>query len=412
MAHHLTDSLVRNLTPPDHGNSVTYDDAVPGFGIRVTAAGARSFVLNYRVRGSGRERRFTIGGFPNWNVASARKESRRLRTVIDGGGDPLGDIQTERAEPTMSDLIQRFEEEHLPRKRPGTARTYQLLLHNHIEPHFGQHTKVADVTFADCDDLHRKITKAGSPYAANRTKAVLSVMFKLAEKWGWRAGGTNPATHIESNIEESRKRYLSSDELKRLLKALAEHPNQQIANIFRVCLMTGCRRGEARSMRWRDLDLDRRDDEGNPKPIWTKPASSTKQKIDHVTPVPAPLRMMLTTIWNAQRGARSDWVFPSTRGDGHVIELQLDWVKLCKAAKIAGLRTHDLRHSFASQLASGGASLPFIGALLGHANPKTTARYSHLFDDPLRAAAEKVAAIHSGAPAVEPTPLSKKRGRK
>jgi integrase len=122
--------------------------------------------------------------------------------------------------------------------------------------------------------------------------------------------------------------------------------------------------------------------------------------------------MMLTTIWNAQRGVRSEWVFPSSRGDGHIIELQLDWVKLCKAAKITGLRTHDLRHSYASQLASGGASLPFIGELLGHANPKTTQRYAHLFDDPLRAAAEKVAAIHSGAPAVEPTPLPKGPRRK
>jgi integrase len=414
MAHHLTDSLVRNLTPPDHGNRIVYDDTdgLPGFGIRVTAAGNRSFILNYRVKGSGRERRYTIGSAASWTAAAARKEAKRLRVVIDGGGDPQGDIDTDRTAPTMADLIQRFEEEQLPRKRPGTARFYQLLLHNHIKPHFGQHTKVADVKFADCDDLHRKITKAGSPYAANRTKAVLSVMFKLAEKWEWRVGGTNPATHIESNVEESRKRYLSSDELKRLLDALAGHPNQQIANIFRVCLLTGCRRGEARSMRWADLDLDRRDDEGNPKPIWTKPASSTKQKTDHVTPVPAPLQMMLTTIWNAQRGARSEWVFPSSRGDGHIIELQLDWVKLCKAAKITGLRNHDLRHQYASQLVSGGASLPLIGALLGHSNPKTTARYAHLFVDPLRAAAEKVAAIHSGAPAAEVKPLTKGRRRK
>jgi integrase len=399
------------LKPPERGNRITYDDKVSGFGIRVTAAGAKAFILRYRVRKSGQQRTYTIGAYPSWQVKAARDEAKRLRGDIDRDGDPLGAIAEARAAPTMVDLIARFEEAHLSRKRPGTRRTYQLLLRNHIEPHFGQHTKVAGVTFADCDDLHRKITKAGSPYAANRTKAVLSVMFKLAEKWGWRAGGTNPATHIESNIEESRKRYLSSDELKRLLAALAEHPNQQIANIFRVCLMTGCRRGEARSMRWRDLDLDRRDDEGNPTPIWTKPASSTKQKTDHVTPITAPLRQMLAGIWNAQRGARSEWVFPSSRGDGHIVELQFDWVRLCKAANITGLRTHDLRHSFASQLASGGASLPLIGALLGHANPKATARYSHLFDDPLRAAAEKVAAIHSGAPAVEPVPLPKKRRR-
>jgi site-specific recombinase XerD len=84
---------------------------------------------------------------------------------------------------------------------------------------------------------------------------------------------------------------------------------------------------------------------------------------------------------------------------------------LCEAAGIDGLRMHDLRHSFASQLASGGASLPLIGALLGHSSPITTARYSHLFRDPQREAVERVGAVFSGAPAVEPVPLKRKRKR-
>jgi integrase len=404
MAHHLTDSLVSNLTPPDHGNRITYDDRVPGFGIRITAGGHRSFILNYRTK-AGRERRYTIGSpgpKPSWTVASARAKARELKRDIDNGGDPVGDIQTDRAAPTVADLIERFVAEHLPKKRPGTARGYQFILRNHIEPHFGRHTKVADVQFSDCDDLHRKITKAGSPYAANRTKAVLHKMFDLAEKWEWRAGNTNPARHIESNTEVKRKRYLSGDELKRLLDALAAYPNQQIANIFRVCLMTGARRGEVRAMKWGDLDLG--------KGTWTKPASTTKQKADHVTPITAPVRQLLSEIENAQHDA--EWVFPSRVANGHIINLKDHWKRLCKAAGITGLRVHDLRHSFASELASGGASLPLIGALLGHADPKTTHRYAHLFDDPLRAAAEKVAAIMSGAPAVEPVPLPKKRPRR
>jgi integrase len=402
MAHHLTDSLVSNLNLPDRGNRVTYDDAVAGFGIRVTRAGSKAFILNYRVKGSGRERRYTIGSAASWTVAAARKEAKRLRLVIDSGGDPQGDIDTDREAPTMADLIERFTQEHLPRKRPGTVSAYQFILRNHIEPHFGRHTKVADVKFADCDDLHRKITKAGSPYAANRTLAVLSMMFELACRWQWRSN--NPTKHIERNPEEKRKRYLSDDELAALLKALAEYPNKKIANIFRLLLMTGARRGEVRSMRWENLDLK--------KGTWTKPASMTKQKADHSVPLSAPAMQLLSEIYAAQRNAPSDWVFPSSRGDGHVINLKDDWARLMRAAAITGLRTHDLRHNFASQLASGGASLPFIGALLGHADPKTTHRYAHLFDDPLRAAVEKVGAIMSGAPAVEPTPLSKGRRRK
>jgi integrase len=394
----LTDTIVKRLPLPKRGSRVRYEGS--GFGVCVTAAGSRSFVLNYRVRGSGRERRITIGGFPSWGVKAAREEAKRLRREIDAGGDPLADIEANREAPTMADLVQRFEEEHLPRKRLGTARFYSLILKGHVLPHFGPHLKVADITFADCDALHRKITKAGHPYAANRAKAVLTKMFNLAIRWGWRSD--NPASPIEANTEQKRKRYLSSDELARLTAALAKYPNKKFVDIVRLLLLTGARRGEVRSMRWADLDLGAG--------TWTKPASTTKQKADHTVPLSAPARQLLSDIHGAQPGT-SEWVFPSVRGDGHIIELQDDWVRLCKAADITGLRVHDLRHSFASQLVSSGANLPLIGQLLGHSQPSTTARYSHLFLDPQKAAVEKIAAIITGVPTAEKVPLRPKQRR-
>ena len=109
-----------------------------------------------------------------------------LRRLIDDGGDPLADIEAERAAPTVAELCDRFEQEHLPRKRPGTAEDYKRMLTNHIRPHFGAHTKVADVIFADIEALHRKISKSGATYAANRCVAVLSKMFSLAIRWNMR----------------------------------------------------------------------------------------------------------------------------------------------------------------------------------------------------------------------------------
>jgi hypothetical protein len=82
----------------------------------------------------------------------------------------------------------------------------------------------------------------------------------------------------------------------------------------------------------------------------------------------------------------------------------------CRRAKISGARVHDLRHTYASVLASAGLSLPIIGQLLGHATPTTTARYSHLFDDPLRQATQRAGAIITGKPAAEPIPLKRERG--
>jgi integrase len=407
MTRHLTDATVRDLTPPDRGNRIVYDDhpkAPGGFGIRVTAAGAKAFVIRYRVKDTGQQRTFTIGQYPSWQLAKARERAGELRRDIDGGGDPLGRIEQARAEPTMPDLIERFTEEHLPRLRPSSRVLYANILQKHIAPAFGAHMKVAAVKFADVDDLHRKITKTAGPYAANRTKAVLSKMFSLAEKWEWRNKADNPCLHVERNPESKRKRYLLADELARLTAALTKYPDQQFADIIRMLLLTGARKGEVRSMKWADLDLE--------KGIWTKLGSATKQKSDHVVPLSAPARQLLSEIYDAQRSKPSEWVFPSNRGHlGHVFELKDHWRELITVAKITGLRIHDLRHSFASQLASAGASLPLIGALLGHSNAATTARYAHLFQDPQRAAVEKVAAIMTGAPAAEVKPLRPKKRR-
>ena len=402
---HLTDATIRRLPTPAKGNKVHYDDEVPGFGCRVTAAGARAFILNYVVKGSGRERRSTIGQFPDWSTTAARSKARELRRGIDDGADPLADIEAERAAPTMAELIDQFEQEHLPRKSESTAEDYSRMLRVWVRPHFGAHMKVADVVFEDIDRLHRKITRAGFEYRANGVIRVLSKMFSLAARWGM--CDDNPCKGVERNVEHHRRRYLVGDELTRLIKALAEHDDRQAADIIRLLLLTGARRGEVLAMRWADVDLT----EGT----WSKPPSSTKQREHHQVPLSAPARQLLSEIRKRQAGkqhAVGEYVFPGFGGSGHVVELKRAWRRICKAAGIIGLRIHDLRHSYASQLASGGASLPMIGALLGHSNPATTHRYAHLFDDPLRAATERVGAIitAAGKPAEEPVKL-KRPGR-
>jgi integrase len=395
MIIHLTDVVVRKLPLPERGSKVHFDTGTKGFGACITAAGTRSFVLNYRVRGTGRERRIVIGRYPTWSTVAAREEAKRLRRLIDDGGDPLASIEAEREAPTVADLIDRFMAEHVePRLRPSTVRNYQQMIRRHIRPHFGIHTKVADVDFEDIDALHRKVSK-DAPYSANRTAQLLSKMFALAVRWKMRSD--NPAKGVEHNYEQKRKRYMTGDELARLTAALAAFSNQQSANVIRLLLLTGCRRFEAMSARWDAIDLT--------SGIWTKLGSSTKQKSDHTVPLSAPARQLLSEIFE-QQPAQCPWVFPSDKGEtGHVVELATAWEAICKAAGIKGLRIHDLRHSFASQLASGGASLPLIGALLGHSNPATTARYAHLFQDPQRAAVERVGAVigAAGKPAVEPT---------
>jgi integrase len=408
MATKLTDTAVKALPTPATGNKIHYDTELKGFGVRVTAAGARSFVLNYRTA-TGRERRFTIGSTSAWKVAAARAEAAALKQRVDRGEDPLEEIATARAAPTVADLCDRFEAEVLPKRRPNTQESYRAQIKNYVRRHMRQ-MKVADVTFADVDGLHRKITAAGRPYSANRTIALLSKLFSLAIKWGYRAD--NPVRGVEKNAETKRKRYLSPVELASLTAALNAHKDVQAANIIRLLLLTGARRNEVQSMRWADLNLT----DG----IWSKPGSTTKQRTDHVVPLSAPARQLLSDLRRDAEAAANkagrevgEYVFPGRYGS-HRSELKKDWAELCIAAdivsvtkekdakgkerivKVPSARMHDLRHTYASVLASAGLSLPVIGALLGHSQPATTARYAHLLDDPLRAATERVAAVVMG----------------
>ena len=282
MSVHLRDAVIKNLPAPKTGNQITYDDKVAGFGARVTAAGARSFILNYRTK-AGRERRITIGQFGDWTTVAARQEARGLRQKIDRGGDPLADLEDARTAPTMAVLADRFEAEHVIRKRPRTANDYRTMVRKYIRPHFGTYTKVADVRFEDVEGLHRMVSREGGPYSANRCIAVISKMFNLAVKWRMRS--ENPAKGVERNLESKRRRYIKPDELERLTQALAKHSDRQAANVVRLLMLTGARKGEVLGARWADLDLT----EGR----WLKPGSTTKQRTDHEVPLSAPALELL-----------------------------------------------------------------------------------------------------------------------
>jgi integrase len=163
-------------------------------------------------------------------------------------------------------------------------------------------------------------------------------------------------------------------------------------------LLTGARRGEALQARWQDFDLASR--------TWSKPGAATKQKIQHDVPLSdAATQLLLDLQRRAGKGA--EWVFPAN--GSHRRDVKDAWASLCRSANITGARVHDLRHTYASVLVSAGLSLPIIGALLGHTTAQTTHRYAHLFDDPLRAAAERAGAIITGKPAAEVVPLPGRR---
>jgi integrase len=350
-------------------------------------------VLRYR-NADGRDTQITIGSPPAWNVAAARKHADWLRHQVDSGVDPLAERKSIRGAPTVAELADRFEAEHLIRRRPKTARDYRALLRLYIRPAMGT-SKVASVKLSDVERLHRKIATT-APYMANRAAAVLSKMFALAIKWEMRVD--NPTRGLERSPEVKRQRFLSPAEIVRLSEVLASHTEKASANVVRLLLLTGARRGEVLSATWDQFDLA--------VGVWVKPAATTKQRADHRIPLSAPSLQLLTGLkieadLENERRARHKlptqrFLFPGKEGNS-LSEIKHFWAAVSEKAGITGIRLHDLRHTHASILASLGLSLPIIGALLGHTQPATTARYAHLLDDPLRAATERVGAIVTGA---------------
>lgn len=405
----ITLPIVKNLVPPPAGNRITWDAEVTGFGVRITAGGAVAFVLRYVFQG--RERIITIGRFPDLSPTAAREHAIRMRGEIIAGRDPLTSRTTARDAPSVADMCDDYLDRHAKAKKRGWSRyNDERHIKRFIKPKLGP-LKVLAVTRRDIDTLHHSLQN--TPYQANRVLALLSKMFSLAFSWGWRAD--NPCKGIERFNEQKRERWLSTEEVDRLSGALNDQPNQRAANAFRLLLLTGARRGEVLSATWDQFDLEHG--------IWTKPSSHTKNKREHVVPLNAPALALLSEMHAAAKrdNMPSLFLFPGDADGKPLQDVKRAWEKITQDAGLgcmvektkngkvikdehgkpvtewrSNARIHDLRHTFASHLASGGLSLPLIGRLLGHTQQATTQRYAHLAIDPLREAANRFGAMVAG----------------
>jgi integrase len=412
MGVRIDDKMVREMVPPASGNRIVYDDpkqgprnseGVSGFGIRITAAGARSWVLNYR-NAEGRERRHTFGHFPELSVEAARKKAKALRGEIKGQGkDPRAERAALLAAPKVSDLCDYYIEQHIPDKRAASGADDKTMIDKIIRPKLGAEL-VKSIDRAAVVKLHRSLS--ATPYRANRVLSLLSKMFSLAiVDLGWR--GDNPAKGVKRNEEQKRERYLTGPEIAKLTQALADHDDQSVANIVRLLLLTGARRGEVLQMEWSQLDLDAG--------VWVKPSAMTKQKTVHRVPLSDGALALLkgihaSALRDDDGNISSQYVFPGPKSGAPRTEIKDEWRAIAikaglydlkpgkgaKPIKVVNCRLHDLRHTYASLLVSAGLSLPIIGALLGHTQASTTHRYAHLMDDPLRAATNTVSAVVTG----------------
>ncbi len=374
-AKRLTEEMVESLVA-DGRDSLRMDSLQPGFGVRVTPAGRRLFVVQARV--GGRVRRVTVGTWPEMTVAKARGEAREALQAMRRGIDPAADRKArqkaaEAGQMTVSALADRWIEEHVQLKlKPRTAADYQKLVEQRIKPALGTLT-VAAVSREDVMALHAGM--AAIPRRANYVVATLRALMSWAEDLGLRAPGTNPAKRIKLYRERARERFLDEAEIAKAAEAVAEAERTGIvgphgAAGLRLALFTGARSGEITAAKWAHVDFGRR--------IIRLPDSKTNEpRTIHLSEAALQVLKTLPRI--------EPYVVAGAKKGEPYKNLGRAWIKARALRGLDDVRLHDLRHSYASLAAGRGVSLQMIGKLLGHKVAATTQRYAHLRRDAVAA---------------------------
>jgi len=361
-------------------DSYLWDRELHGFGLKVTPAGSKVYLVQYQLGGrKGRTRRVTIGRHGQLTPTAARAEAKRLLGEIATGRDPANERDKVKGGKSLAVVLEQFMAEHVrPKLKARTATEYQRTARLHILPRLGRRL-LGELKRQDIAKLHHELS--GTPYQANRTLALLSRFLGWAEKHGLRPDGSNPCRYVEKYREGRRERFLSQAELSRLGDALREAEQDKtcspwIIAAIRLLTLTGARRNEILTLQWDHVS----EEHG----CLMLPDSKTGRKAVRLSP-PA-----LAVLHEIPRLEGNPYVICGEKAGRHLVNVEKPWRRIRKTAKLDDVRLHDLRHSFASVAASGGQSLVVIGKLLGHSQPATTARYAHLADDPVKAASDAV----------------------
>jgi integrase len=401
------------------GRYALWDSMVPGFGIRINLDGSKTFLLRYRPKGGGRNspRRFVaLGRYGIVTVEDARKMARQILAKVAAGEDPAAERQEKRVEMKIEDLIDVYEAEGCFIQRgirqgedmkPKTKAYTIARLRHHVVPLLGRR-HASSISASDIERFVRDVASGktasdekvgprkriivrGGDGAARKVLRDLSAVFRFAVRREIVA--SNPVDRaVVRKTDNSRSRYLTIAELKKLGQAFdklaAEGASPKAIAIARLWALTGCRRSEIEGLKWSEVDLDR----GLLVLEETKTGKS-------VRPLNAPALAILSQIF---RHEDTDYVFPASAGSGFYQGTKRIWDKAIKSADLEGVTPHTLRHTLGSTATSNGESLALTGAILGHANTRSTAIYAHVQYGPMKRAAERAGAHIAAALGLPP----------
>ncbi len=404
MGKRLSEETIRHLPAPATGNSITYfvgatiqgAKAPRGFGVRVTAAGARAFILNYRVRG--REHRFTIGAWPDWSALKAVREARNLRQRVDRGENPLEDRAQPPETKTVSSVLDDFVTRYVRNKdRPlRSADHIESAFDRLVKPRIGK-LGVYDVRRSHVAEMLDRVEDEVGPVMADRTRAYLRKALSWYAERDDQFNLTAVFVRVEPRAnpkERARTRVLSDEEIRAIWPALGQ--SGTFGAFVKMLLLSAQRRDEVAHMSHKEIGVDG---------IWTIPAERYKTK----RPNHVPLSKAALGVIEAQpKIDDSDYIFASRAGTPFSgfgkSKAKLDKAVLAamktrakKGAKVEPLPNwtlHDLRRTAKTLMVRAGVRPDISERVLGHVIAGVEGTYDrHSYADEKRDALEKLAAM-------------------
>ena len=350
------------------------DRELKGFGVRVMPSGAKRYFIHSQHQG--RRVWKIIGDAGSIGTDEARNQAKTLMAAIREGSDVQSAAPPDIAFETVADEVFR---RYARNWKPSTLKVNQGYYRNQILPWFeGQ--PIAAIAVSDVRRWFASLHK--TPVAADRSAPILSVIMRQAEVYGYRPEGTNPCAGIKRYRRQGRERFMSAAELRRLGEVLARHEadHSQLVAIMRLLLLTGCRKSEIVTLKWRyyrEGKLFLPDSKVGPRTVWL--SSAAREVLDSLP-------------------RKTVWVFPSPQTDRCLSVGTLDraWRCMRAEADLCDVRLHDCRHTYASMALAQGETVLTIGRLLGHRNPATTLKYTHMSDLTVHEAADAIGAVLEG----------------
>lgn len=349
-------------------------------GLKALVSKSREIVFYHRYVFGGKKRAMRIGAYPGTTTLDARQRVQENKAKLDVNIDPQDTSDRIKGMPTFREHSRAFLTFVGGYKRSANADESKLRLY--LNDYFGDR-RLCDITTRDIQVYHMMISKKLSQATANRHLALLSMMFNVAIQWDILE--RSPTKGVKKFKEDNQKqRFLSADEIGRLYQAMEAEHNKVAVNALKLLLLTGCRREEILKLKWEDVSIE--------SGTLFLPDSKTGSRYVQLN---AAAKELLTSI---VRG-KGPFVFPGHRDENKPLNNPRKcFTRLLDRAKIEeGVRLHDLRHTHASILVNAGASLFVVQKALGHSNPITSQRYSHLSNQTLRDASETVSALISRA---------------